>query len=136
LTEAGFRPVEPTAWLVEGLLIYLTADEAARVHNGIGELSAPGSRLSFERGDAASLPRAQAGESPAMERLGSLWKGGLGQDMPDWLAHHGWQAETHELAPVAGLLRPARPRPSSQRLRNGDGADQRGSRACMGPRSR
>ena len=101
LTGAGFRPVEPTAWLVEGLVVYLNADEAAGVLAGIGELSAPGSRLSFERSDAANLSRALTGESPAMERLVSLWKGGLGQDPLGWLARHGWRPEAHELAAVA-----------------------------------
>ncbi|HEX6675015.1 MAG TPA: SAM-dependent methyltransferase [Actinomycetes bacterium] len=115
LTGAGFRSGEPTAWLVEGLLVYLTADEAARVLTGIGELSATASWLAFERGDAASLPRARAGESPAMERLLSLWKGGLGQDPPGWLARHGWQAETHELAAIAASYG----RPAPDRARSG-----------------
>jgi methyltransferase (TIGR00027 family) len=101
LTGAGFRPGEPTAWLVEGLLVYLDADEATRVLAGIGEQSATRSRLALERGDVASLPRAPTGESPATERLLSLWKGGLGQDPSGWLARHGWQPETHELAVVA-----------------------------------
>jgi len=115
LTAAGFQPVEPTAWLVEGLLVYLAADEAARVLAGIGKLSARGSRLSFERSDAASLPRALTGESPAMERLVSLWKGGLDQDPPGWLTHNGWQPEIHELSAVAASYG----RPAPDRARGG-----------------
>jgi methyltransferase (TIGR00027 family) len=50
LVEAGFDPARPTAWLAEGLLVYLDADEASALLTEVGRLSAPGSRLSFARG--------------------------------------------------------------------------------------
>jgi hypothetical protein len=51
----------------EGLLLYLTAEESARLLTGIGELSAPGSRLSFEHDSiAASGLLAQARTLPGM----------------------------------------------------------------------
>jgi methyltransferase (TIGR00027 family) len=52
---AGFDPSAPTVWLVEGLLVYLTAEEAAQLLTGVGALSVPGSRISFERQKAASV---------------------------------------------------------------------------------
>lgn len=102
LTAAGFRPEEATAWLAEGLLVYLSADETARLLDDVGRLSAPGSHLSFERGgiaDAALL--AEARQMPAMDEYAALWKGGLGEDAPGWLARHGWRTQTHDFAAVA-----------------------------------
>ena len=48
LTGAGFDPAAPTAWLAEGLLMYLPAEAQDRLFEQITELSAPGSRLSAE----------------------------------------------------------------------------------------
>jgi len=83
--KASFRPSEPTAWLAEGLLIYLSADEAARLLTAVRRISAAGSRLSFEHGaiaDGALLAQARA--MPTMDRYAALWKGDLGDDAPDW----------------------------------------------------
>lgn len=98
LAEAGFDPAVPTAWLPEGLLSYLTAEEAARLLTDAGILCPPGSRLSFERG-GSSLDRAT--ELPAMRPYAALWKGGLGENAADWLASHGWQPELHDVADLA-----------------------------------
>jgi methyltransferase (TIGR00027 family) len=48
LKEAGFDPALPTAWLAEGLLMYLPAQAQDRLFEQIGELSAVGSRISVE----------------------------------------------------------------------------------------
>ena len=48
LRAAGFDPASPTAWLAEGLLMYLPAEAQDRLFEQIGELSAPGSRISVE----------------------------------------------------------------------------------------
>lgn len=112
LAEAGFRPSEPTAWLAEGLLLYLSAAQAARLLSTVGRLSVPGSRLSFEHGAIANTALlAQARAMPSMERYTALWKGGLGDDAPDWLARQGWRARTHDLASVAASY--GRPVPGS-----------------------
>jgi methyltransferase (TIGR00027 family) len=102
LTKAGFQPARPTAWLVEGLLIYLSADEAAHLLTTVGELSAPHSQIAFEHGNIAdSSLLAHARTMPTMDQFTSLWKGGLRQDAPDWLTHHGWQVKTHDHANLA-----------------------------------
>jgi methyltransferase (TIGR00027 family) len=102
LATVGFQPTRPTAWLAEGLLIYLSAEEAARLLTAVGELSAPGSQLAFEHGNIADSPLlAQARAMPAMAPFTSLWKGGLGAHAPDWLTRHGWQAHTHDRATLA-----------------------------------
>jgi methyltransferase (TIGR00027 family) len=48
LREAGFDDQAPTAWLAEGLLMYLPADAQDRLFEQITALSAPGSRVSAE----------------------------------------------------------------------------------------
>lgn len=48
LRAAGFDPVQPTAWLAEGLLIYLPPEAQDRLLDNITELSASGSRLATE----------------------------------------------------------------------------------------
>jgi methyltransferase (TIGR00027 family) len=102
LTGAGFAPAEPTAWLAEGLLIYLSASEAARLLAAVGQLSAPGSQLALERrtpADARLLVQARA--IPALAEVSAMWRGGLGEDAPDWLARHGWQPQSHDRAALA-----------------------------------
>lgn len=107
LQEAGFRPEVPTSWLAEGLLVYLTPADADRLLSTVTALSAPGSRIAFERGDLSH--REQAMNSPSMQRYSSLWKGGLDRPAGEWLAEHGWQPTEHELGPVAeGYGRPLR----------------------------
>jgi methyltransferase (TIGR00027 family) len=108
LTRAGLRPDEPTAWLPEGLLIYLSLDEAAHLLTTVGDLSAPGSRLAFEFEDlAVDAMRQQARATPTMNEYAALWKGGL-PDPPGWLAGHGWHPEIHNRAEVtAGYGRAA-----------------------------
>jgi methyltransferase (TIGR00027 family) len=102
LAAAGFDRAARTAWLAEGLLLYLTADEAARLLTEIGELSAPGSHLSFEHGGiTGSTLLAQARALPGMDQYTALWKGGLGADAPAWLAGHGWQPRFHDRAGLA-----------------------------------
>lgn len=102
LTAAGLDRAAPTAWLAEGLLLYLTAEEAADLLTGIGKLSAPRSQLSFEHGTiAASALLTQARTLPGMGRYAALWKGGLGEDASGWLASRGWQPHYHDRAELA-----------------------------------
>jgi methyltransferase (TIGR00027 family) len=102
LLAAGFHPTEPTAWLVEGLLVYLSADEATALLTAIGDLSAPASRISCEHRDNDTNPLlARARAVPAMAEVTALWKGGLGDDLPTWLTTHGWQVHTHAGATLA-----------------------------------
>lgn len=108
LTEAGFDPARPTAWLVEGLLIYLSADQAARLLTGVGTLSHPGSQLALERGDYAPSLISETRTTARGARLAALWQGGLGQDHAAWLGEHGWQAVRHDMGQAAaGYGRPA-----------------------------
>ncbi|MCG3749908.1 SAM-dependent methyltransferase [Amycolatopsis sp. Poz14] len=101
LKNNGFDPDQPTVWLAEGLLVYLSRDEAERMLTAVTELSAPGSRVSFEHrpdGDQDGLlERARQFGS----EVTALWRGGLAGDAPKWLAEHGWRPETVTVAELS-----------------------------------
>ncbi len=100
--DSGLRPAGRTAWLAEGLLIYLTAEEAGQLLTTITSLSAPGSRIAFEFNDSGEGgPVSRARTLPGMSKITALWKGGLGTGTADWLAGHGWLVQTHDIGPVA-----------------------------------
>ncbi|GHF75200.1 methyltransferase (TIGR00027 family) [Amycolatopsis bartoniae] len=65
LGDAGFDPEQPTAWLVEGLLPYLSRDASAQLLDTLHTLSAPGSTVAIEY---VHDPKA-ALEDPAVRNL-------------------------------------------------------------------
>ena len=98
LREAGFATDSPTAWIAEGLLIYLPPNAQDALFDHITALSAPGSRLATEfLPDPNVLLDQQSTE--LQERLRAA---GLGIDLKelvfhgersnvvDYLAGHGW----------------------------------------------
>jgi methyltransferase (TIGR00027 family) len=101
LLEAGFAPAERTAWLVQGVLVYLSADEAGQLFTSIGRLSASGSRLACEQTGG----HANDGEDPVEQ----LWKGGLGSRTVDWLDRHGWDVQLYRGAELAAAYELAPP---------------------------
>jgi methyltransferase (TIGR00027 family) len=104
LREAGFDPGVPTAWLAEGLLMYLPADAQDRLFENITELSAPGSRISAETvgihaADRRERMRERFGRLAAQFGVDdTLDVGELTYEDPDradvavWLDEHGWQS--------------------------------------------
>ena len=104
LREEGFDPTQPTAWLAEGLLMYLPADAQDRLFGLLTDLSAPGSRIAVETvGSHAPQRRAELRErmERIREQLGmqdTLDVAELMYDDPDradvrtWLDEHGWHA--------------------------------------------
>ena len=104
LREAGFDPSVPTAWLAEGLLMYLPADAQDRLFEQVTELSAAGSRISAETVGLHSAERRERMRERfgrIAEQLGiddTLDVGELTYEDPDradvavWLDQHGWQS--------------------------------------------
>jgi methyltransferase (TIGR00027 family) len=92
LRAAGFDPATPTAWLVEGLLLYLTWEDNDRIVDILTTLSAPGSRLAFDHMRSTAIDRAPLRDTEAVARqMGAGFQSYL--DDPDgWLAAHGWHA--------------------------------------------
>ncbi|HEY0359900.1 MAG TPA: SAM-dependent methyltransferase [Mycobacteriales bacterium] len=101
LRRGGFDPDQPTAWLVEGLLVYLTAAEADLLLGRVGELSTPDSRLGLSVAGRAMLdPGARPAVLDALgdysARVGTAWRSGFSADPTEWLAGHGWTARTYD----------------------------------------
>jgi len=102
LIEAGFDPGRVTAWIAEGLLVYLDHDEAVRLLTAVCDLSVRESRLSFDfdpRDVGSTLRRAQ--DMVGMERVAGMWHGGLREDPRVWLSRRGWTVEAVDRATFA-----------------------------------
>ncbi|MGW2395143.1 SAM-dependent methyltransferase [Kitasatospora sp. NPDC001664] len=97
LAATGFDPALPTAWLAEGLLLYLPAEAERRLVARLDGLSAPGSTLAYEvkEVDAESpVIRSSPVYAAARERLGidlvALFATGSRPDSAAELAARGW----------------------------------------------
>ena len=97
LIAAGFDPNVPTAWIAEGLLIYLPPEAQDRLFDNITALSASGSRLATEQMDMSKLPADWAQQLTDRSRLGgstidlaSLFYTGERNTAGDYLTTHGW----------------------------------------------
>jgi methyltransferase (TIGR00027 family) len=100
LRDAGLDTQAPTAWLAEGLLIYLPSDAQDRLFDNITALSAPGSAIATEYVPALK----DLDPDEARERTAQLRELGLDLDMPsliyagershviDYLRGKGWDA--------------------------------------------
>ncbi|MCV7288371.1 MULTISPECIES: class I SAM-dependent methyltransferase [Mycolicibacterium] len=102
LRAAGFDPSVPTAWIAEGLLIYLPPEAQDRLFDNITALSAPGSRLATEFHldvGATFRERGQAMSQRWREHgldidLSDLWYDGDRSPVDGYLTQHGWQVTT------------------------------------------
>ncbi|CBN75792.1 conserved unknown protein [Ectocarpus siliculosus] len=72
LFEAGFDPSLPSAWILEGLTMYLEEKELVALLRVLASLSSPGSAFCATCVSAESVERAQNSASPLMGR----WKWG------------------------------------------------------------
>ncbi|TCO56091.1 SAM-dependent methyltransferase [Actinocrispum wychmicini] len=94
LRAAGFDPTLPTAWLIEGLLMYLTPAAGNQLVAQVTDLSVPGSELLVEHLSAHSLATPQAPLRDVVESQGAQWLSAR-DDLADWLGGHGWRTDTH-----------------------------------------
>jgi methyltransferase (TIGR00027 family) len=111
LTAAGFRADEPTAWIAEGLLIYLTDAENDVLMARLGALSAPGSRLGLtlsgrkagdpvvprtdDPADVTDQPRSGGDPGSPTVTVVGMWRSDGPADPATWLAGHGWDATVY-----------------------------------------
>lgn len=99
LRAGGFDPGKPTAWLAEGLLVYLTDAEVDRLVEQVGELSVPGSRLILGHQERRVIEHQQRQTFGDAER--ALYKSGLTVHPAEWLAPHGWKAQAERATDAA-----------------------------------
>ena len=107
LREAGFDSSAPTAWLAEGLLMYLPAEAQDKLFTQVSELSAADSRVAAE----TAANHADERRQQMRERFRKIADDiGLGETIDvgelmyrdehrapvaDWLNEHGWRASAH-----------------------------------------
>ena len=97
LKAAGFDPTAPTAWLAEGLLIYLPPDAQDRLFDTITGLSAPGSAVATEY-----VPGIMDFDADkAREMASNLRDRGLDLDMPS-LVYAGPRSHVMEYLDATG----------------------------------
>jgi methyltransferase (TIGR00027 family) len=131
LLDAGFAPDQPTAWIAEGLLIYLPPAAQDALFDRITALSAKGSRLATENVNGISaeqLDRMSNQLRTARDQWSSqgldtgpeidvaqLWYVGDRRDSAEYLTGKGWVVESvntstlmdkHGIAVPAGELTP------------------------------
>ena len=118
LRAAGFDPTRPTAWLAEGLLMYLPAEAQDKLFTQIGELSPAGSRVSAETAPMHAEERRQQMRErfkKVADELGLEETVDVGElmyrddhraDVTEWLNAHGWRATAeHSTAAMRRLGR-------------------------------
>jgi methyltransferase (TIGR00027 family) len=98
LRDNGFDSTSPTAWIAEGLLIYLPSEAQDLLFDRINELSAPGSRVATEHIPDVSMfadERSQQISERLKEyghdiEMGDLIYHGERSDVIEYLTGHGW----------------------------------------------
>ena len=103
LRADGFNTGAPTAWIAEGLLIYLPPEAQDRLFDNITALSAPGSRIATEYhpdGGTGIAERAASMSSQWRDQgleldLGDLFYGGERQPVVGYLERLGWQVTAY-----------------------------------------
>ncbi|MEC3953675.1 SAM-dependent methyltransferase [Nocardia sp. CDC153] len=95
LREGGFDPDAATAWLIEGLLIYLTPAAQDQLFDAVAALSAPGSRVAIEQMDP--LPAEAVAAMSEGDDSGSEWVSMIYNeprtDSTEWFAGRGWTGQ-------------------------------------------
>lgn len=108
LRDNGFDPQLPTAWLAEGLLLFLPGEAQDRMFDDIVSLSAPGSRIALEvwsmdEPARKAMERQRRRAEELRERLGvdnvfdpgDLWYQDDERSEPaEWFAARGWTSES------------------------------------------
>lgn len=104
LQQNGFESSQPTAWIAEGLLVYLPPDAQDRLLNNISALSAAGSRLATEDfldplgfGERAQRLSEHWNRFGVDLNMSALIYDGERSPASSYLTGHGWQVTTRTL---------------------------------------
>jgi methyltransferase (TIGR00027 family) len=103
LRASGFDDAEPSAWIAEGLLVYLPAAAQDQLFTGLDSLACSGSRLAVEEGRpmerqafTAKVEEAKA----AADMRGEWWQLIYNEQIApaaQWFSERGWTTEATEL---------------------------------------
>lgn len=98
LRDNGFRSDQPSAWIAEGLLIYLPATAQEQLFSGIDALASPGSHLAVEEGRPmdANMFEAKVKEAKTTsDERGQWWQLVYNEQHAPaavWFSERGWTA--------------------------------------------
>ncbi|MFJ5984567.1 SAM-dependent methyltransferase [Lentzea sp. NPDC092896] len=113
LRTAGFDHAQPTAWLVEGVLMYLTPQEGDALLAAVTALSAPGSHLFLEHLQVSMLSEQGTQVRGGLDKYGVTFRSAR-DDIADWLGAAGWRANAHAgVDPAIGHGRSVAPVPAA-----------------------
>ncbi|HEU0192164.1 MAG TPA: class I SAM-dependent methyltransferase [Mycobacterium sp.] len=110
LRGSGFDPARPSAWIAEGLLIYLPAAAQDQLFTGIDALAAAGSHVAVEDGepmppaDFAAALEAERSAGDSQRVFHQLVYNERCAPADQWFAGRGWTAVA---TPLADYLREA-----------------------------
>ena len=112
LQDSGFDPTVPTAWIAEGLLIYLPAAAQDQLFSGIDALSSPGSWVAVEEGrpmpqQVFDLKRQQERDAGEEGTFFTLIYNEQIAPADEWFGARGWDATPTRLSEyLDGVGRP------------------------------
>jgi methyltransferase (TIGR00027 family) len=110
LRDRGFDSAKPSAWIAEGLLLYLPADAQEQLFTGIDALATPASHIAVEDGApmpsddfAAAVEQERAAAAEGEQRVFfQLVYNERHAPADQWFGEHGWTAVA---TPLADYLR-------------------------------
>ncbi|MFZ1175181.1 MAG: class I SAM-dependent methyltransferase [Mycobacterium sp.] len=111
LRDSGFHAAKPSAWIAEGLLIYLPASAQEQLFNGIDGMAGPGSHVAVEDGApmkpdefeaAVEEERAAAAEGGDQRLFFRLVYNERIAPATEWFGDRGWTAV---VTPLSDYLR-------------------------------
>jgi methyltransferase (TIGR00027 family) len=122
LRDSGFDPAKPSAWIAEGLLIYLPVAARTQLFTGVDALASPGSHVAVE--ESAALP-AEAFQAAVAEERAARAEGDdrlffqlIYNEQHDpaqqWFSEHGWKAAATPLADYLNELGRPVPGPDTE----------------------
>lgn len=103
LRDSGFRADRPSAWIAEGLLIYLPGAAQEQLFRGIDALACPGSHLAVEEGRPMNSDafKAKVEEARATNDMrGQWWQLVYNEQCApaaQWFSERGWTATATSL---------------------------------------
>ncbi len=119
LVSSGFDPAAPSAWLAEGLLIYLPATAQQQLFSGIDALAARGSRVAVEEASPMGetdleQARADERESGDQSQFFNLIYNEQHAPAAEWFGNRGWRTEAVRLTDYFGEIGRPVPGPESE----------------------
>jgi methyltransferase (TIGR00027 family) len=119
LKDNGFDSNAPTAFLAEGLMVYLPATAQGQLFAGVDALAYPGSHVAIEEGEPMPDPvfAAMKAREQAAGQDGTFFNLIYNEryaPADEWFGEHGWTASRTPLAEYIDRMGRALPAPDSE----------------------